>query len=224
MLKISLARARRALHDCAHRRFPSTCSTRTTARSPRSKSTSRRHRSSSNCLDVIRLDPRRFHSAPRSTPRIQLHSHQPRDKELATAADPKGPFTATTVNGDSKESSDRRYAESEDLGCALPRHSPRPARPAASPPIPCAAARSCLCPPCCERPRASDTNLAHTRFAGRGTAQRAAANRLHAYCAPATPDASPRHAPHSLCSAGRAPRGATWSTSMRARASRLSWL
>ena len=43
--------------------------------------------------------------------------------------------------------------------------------PAASPPSPSAAARSCLCPPCCERPArgalrgSSDTNLAHTRIA-----------------------------------------------------------
>ena len=79
------------------------------------------------------------------------------------------------------------------------------AYPAISPHIPCAAARSCPCRAATPRGRgsfrgSSDTNVVHTRIAGGATAQRAVANRLHAYCAPATPEASPHHAhPISRC-------------------------
>ena len=191
--------------------------TTTTSRRVRRRTVRVKRRTASSIeLTLPRCDPPRSEAAsqrtsinPQNTAPLTPAQGQ---RVLATAADPKGPFTATTVNGDSNSKNDpgadRRYAGSEDLGCALPRHSPRPARPAASPPIPCAAARSCLCPPCCERPargslrprRERHESGAHLRIAGRGMAQRAAANRLHAYCAPATPDASPRHAPHSLCS------------------------
>ena len=68
--------------------------------------------------------------------------------------------------------------------------------PAASPPIPCAAACSCLCPPCCERPArgsfrgwSDHTNLAHTRIAGRATRRpkRARAMPILVYDADARP-------------------------------------
>ena len=83
------------------------------------------------------------------------------------------------------------------------------AYPAISPHIPCAAARSCPCRAATPRGRgsfrgSSDTNVVHTRIAGGATAQRAVANRLHAYCAPATPEASARHA-HPIYAADARP-------------------
>ena len=75
-------------------------------------------------------------------------------------------------------------------------HSPRPS-PGATQPVP-------GCTPCCDRRRASGSlrgsrRIWHNRIAGLSAAERAAAGRLHAYCAPATPKTSPRHARPILC-------------------------
>ena len=121
-----------------------------------------------------------------------------------TAAELKGPFTATTVNGDSKDLKDPQLRPANHLGLPRTHRAPRDAARVglcasvpgrfAPHPMRCSAV---VPVPVLQTPRArlcgsSDTNLAHTRIAGRATAQRAAANRLHAYCAPATPEASPR--------------------------------
>ena len=60
------------------------------------------------------------------------------------------------------------------------------------------------CTPCCDRRRASGSlrgsrRIWHNRIAGLSAAERAAAGRLRAYCALATPKTSPRRAHPILC-------------------------
>ena len=77
--------------------------------------------------------------------------------------------------------------------------------PAASPNLPSAAARSCRAArraaTAARAARSEDRipRIWHNRIAGRSAAERGAADRLHAFCAPATPEPNPCHAHPILC-------------------------